>query len=550
LFLNPFNSDSAHHRPIGTGADYASSSHPATRDWLKASKFGINSGDTPWGLYVVEAESNDPVLKVNARSGTNGSRLPANVRFPKGGVDVHFPNGKDGNIAIYDRGGNSFQHLREYSWGNGKPVAGQFRDYDPRGLGHGRKMGERIGTSASGVAAPFGILRGHEINVPGHKIEHALQMVVPARAGCAVMLSKDIKLPATSRDGFASDPKNNTGNIPYGGLMALPPNVDIGKLGLSEPGRRLAEGIRNYGIYVVDNGGCGAGALRADQNINSQVMSQLARDIPKIYPYIRMVLNNDVLGNPVAGGGTALAPNCAFDGNAASVSTPQSKSSKGAPSNPQSASSDASSEKAAPKGSSGGTLTWAATNGANDYYLEIREDNSKQKKVYGRMVKPSAAGCPSGRGTCSFTTPSLSSKVGHKWKVRAVVKGKPQSFTAWAPVGKSNSTASNNQPSTKQAASVEYASTSQPSRTRSNGRELEWRATPRASHYYVEVRAATSKQPKVYGRVVRPKAGGCVSGGTCTHEIPGLPSGVEYKWKVRAVVNGDPQPYTKWQSVG
>jgi hypothetical protein len=46
-------------------------------------------------------------------------------------------------------------------------------------LGHGTRRGERVGTSASGVAAMFGPLRGHEINTPGYRIEHALQMVLP-----------------------------------------------------------------------------------------------------------------------------------------------------------------------------------------------------------------------------------------------------------------------------------------------------------------------------------------------------------------------------------
>ena len=78
-------------------------------------------------------------------------------------------------------------------------------------------------------------------------------------------------------------------------------------------GRRLAEAIQDYGIYVVDTGGCGSGAIRADQHVNSGTLAALKRDIPKIYRHVRMVLNNNVLGSPTAGGGTPRAPNCAFD---------------------------------------------------------------------------------------------------------------------------------------------------------------------------------------------------------------------------------------------
>ncbi|MEZ5865784.1 MAG: hypothetical protein R3D25_17580 [Geminicoccaceae bacterium] len=139
------------------------------------------------------------------------------------------------------------------------------------------------------------------------------------------MLSKDIVPPATTRDGSAGNADENTGNIPYGALLALPSSVSISALGLSEPGTRLARALRDYGMYVVDGGGCGGGAIRADQFVSDQTANQLRRDIPKIYRHIRMVLNNDVLGSPVAGEGSALAPNCAVDGNEATVSAPQAR---------------------------------------------------------------------------------------------------------------------------------------------------------------------------------------------------------------------------------
>ena len=127
------------------------------------------------------------------------------------------------------------------------------------------------------------------------------------------MISTESVLPATGRDRSARNADNNTGHIPYGGLLAIPPSVDLDSLGLSEPGRRLAEAIRDYGIYLGDGGGCNAGAIEADQEIAEKTRKQLREDTRKFYPFMRMVLNNDVLGSPVAGGGEPLAPNCAFD---------------------------------------------------------------------------------------------------------------------------------------------------------------------------------------------------------------------------------------------
>lgn len=319
LFQNPFSRASAHHRPIGTGAVYASATHAATLSWRKAAHFNINAG-APFGVHMVLTGPGDPIRSIAAKATCDRVvNLPAAVRLPAGGLVTNIqtsPSGcPDGDIVVHDSTTGVGHHLRQYNHNGGNPTAGQYRTVNVRGLGHGTRPGERIGSYATGIAAPFGLLRGHEINTPGRTIQHALQIVLPRKpgTGCNIMLSRTILLPATSADGNANSPGNNTGNIPYGGLLALPPAVNLNSLGLSEPGRRLAEAIRNYGIYVVDGGGCAAGAIRSDQTVSSTIRNQLRTDIRKIYPHIRLVLNNNVLGNPVAGGGTPLAPNCAFD---------------------------------------------------------------------------------------------------------------------------------------------------------------------------------------------------------------------------------------------
>lgn len=316
-FLNPFSKASAHHRPIGSGALYASSTHPATRVWQKAKHFNVNVG-APWGVHLAATDSSDPLRSVGAQASCDKVHaLPASVRLPREGLtipNVSYNSGcPDDDVVIFDRTTNTSHGLRQYQWNNGKPSAGQHKTWNAMSLGHGTVMGSRPGSTATGVVSQFGLLRGHEINTPGYRIQHALQMVLPRKPGCNIMLSRDIVLPATSRDGSAGTGGNNTGSIPYGGLLALPPSVNINNLGLSEPGRRLAEAIQDYGIYAVDGGGCGAGAMRADQTVNSGVLSQVKRDIPKIYPLIRLVLNNNVLGSAVSGGGSPLAPNCAID---------------------------------------------------------------------------------------------------------------------------------------------------------------------------------------------------------------------------------------------
>jgi hypothetical protein len=319
LYLNPFNKESAHHRPIGSGAQYAAASHPATKDWLKASTLGINVG-APWGVSMAQTVASDPFMTIAAFAKCDGvSQVPVTIRMPKAGFVtkvVYNANGcTDGVVVVHDKPTGKPHQLRQYDWNNGKPRAGQYRTWPIKGLGHGVKPGDRIGTSASGVAAMFGLLRGEEINVAGRPVQHALQMVLPRTnpSTCNVMIGKTFKLPAVSMDGGWAGTNVNTGNIPYGALMALPPAVSIAGLGLSEPGKRLAQALRDYGIYLVDGGGCQNGAIRADQHVNAATLKLLKQDIPKLYKKMRMVLNNDVLTSPVSGGGTPLAPNCAFD---------------------------------------------------------------------------------------------------------------------------------------------------------------------------------------------------------------------------------------------
>jgi hypothetical protein len=87
--------------------------------------------------------------------------------------------------------------------------------------------------------------------------------------------------------------------------------VNINNLGLSEPGRRVAAALQNYGTYVVDTTQ-GCPNMRGDQNIDGGVKQTLIKDMRKIYPLLRMVLNNDA-GQAASGGGMPRAENCAFN---------------------------------------------------------------------------------------------------------------------------------------------------------------------------------------------------------------------------------------------
>ena len=120
--------------------------------------------------------------------------------------------------------------------------------------------------------------------------------------------------PAAGVDNTCKVAGNCTGHIPYGALLALLPvskgGPDLDSLGLSEPGKRVAEALRDYGMYMHDTGCCVA--LRTDQDVNSTVEKQVNADFGKIYKYIRY--GEKQRRKPTSlRRRIPLAPNCAFD---------------------------------------------------------------------------------------------------------------------------------------------------------------------------------------------------------------------------------------------
>jgi hypothetical protein len=314
LFKNPFNKNSAQHRPIGTGAIYASDTDPATQDWLGASGFNINVGAS-FGALIFEASPSDTYVTIGCdttwRKHCSGTpvtlRLAANLQ---GATD------SDAAANVYDDSTGTLHEFYRFYTTNGYTAAIHL-SMPIRDLGH-TPVGQNIrsGVTASGMSIFTGLLRGHEVNTSGYKIQHTLNFSVPGGPGkCApAMSSQTVVWPASSKDGYCSDREYCTGHIPYGALLAIPPvskgGPDLNTLGLSEPGLRVAEALRDYGMYLYDTARCVT--MRTDQFVTSGVASQLKADLARVYKYIRMILNNDGR-QPVSGGGDALAPNCAFD---------------------------------------------------------------------------------------------------------------------------------------------------------------------------------------------------------------------------------------------
>ena len=308
-FYNPFSKDSAHHRPIGKGAVYTAPDHPATVCFQQGNAFNINVGNRPWGCGIWEAKPDDPLFTVTheALDGEGrASEFPVWCRLPLNMIMEQRRNAGgnfDGVLVVYDRANDTVHHFRQFNWQAAtptpvaKPTAGSHRTWSIRGAAHQPRLGEAVGTSASGVAAMFGILRGWEVKAAGHRIGHGRWCCPGGRIICRAKSCSPAKSGGRLSPWMAPvipTQNDNTGLVPYGSLWAIPPiekgGPDLAKLVLSEMGMRLAECLRDYGAYAVDGGN--ATALRADQDFDDNLAKELKAQTALFYKYLRLVVNS------------------------------------------------------------------------------------------------------------------------------------------------------------------------------------------------------------------------------------------------------------------
>jgi hypothetical protein len=166
----------------------------------------------------------------------------------------------------------------------------------------GDGTGEANGRRASMLPSFAGLIRTGEIGAG--LIPHALAVIAPQR----VLTTKAV-WPATAFDRGAA----YSGTIPMGSLLAIPPSVNVGTLGLSAVGKVIATAAQNYGVYVVDTGGDGLGFLSelgnpelSNDTISAQLLSE---ELTRIASKLQVASNNSVL-SPGGGGTprTSLAP--------------------------------------------------------------------------------------------------------------------------------------------------------------------------------------------------------------------------------------------------
>jgi hypothetical protein len=168
------------------------------------------------------------------------------VTVPHWPAGVAPATGSDGHADIVDEAAGVIHSFWQLKNDNGTWRAAQYAWAPLNGRGFGDGAHYYQGARASGVPAAAGLIRKHEVNDGDTQYRHALAMSLTFNGLAA---SPSYVFPATSADANAAT--TNTGQVPEGTLLMLPPGFDSGRI-TSLPLRKIVETLKTYGAYVVD----------------------------------------------------------------------------------------------------------------------------------------------------------------------------------------------------------------------------------------------------------------------------------------------------------
>ncbi|MFC5137841.1 ricin-type beta-trefoil lectin domain protein [Actinomycetospora rhizophila] len=325
----PFASSSIWNMPIGSGARYVPANLPALPGGSTGARVP-QVDDEP--LVLTPTAPLTPILA--SPGGWGGNRCVtdpattlATVPIPAGYV---LPSdNKNQSAAFLAADGRTVvqtQPLARCAAGGPATSYVRYPDQDIYGPGIQGSHGGS-GMSALGGSIRIGELRPGQVGP-----RHALKINLYARGELGQCASRPecFRWPAVKSDSYAvgwygSVGGNTNTAMRMGSLLAIPPTVNIGSLGLTtEPGRQIAWTLQNYGAYVVDDtygpsfafnaengpGGNMRTQFRADYGQDFEVYASSTnawgRDVQRLRQVLQVVDNNGP--SSVGGGGTPRQP--------------------------------------------------------------------------------------------------------------------------------------------------------------------------------------------------------------------------------------------------
>lgn len=214
------------------------------------------------------------------------------VVIPRWPVAVVPAEGTDGHADIVDPVTgiiHSFFKLKHVD-GNWRALQYAWTRLDGRGWGEPGHYFQ--GARAAAVPTMGGLIRRHEVNDGDSVYRHALAMSLTFNA---LSPGPTYIFPATSADTGAE--KTNSGQIPEGALMMLPPDYDTASIKELKL-RKVAETLKVFGAYVVDRNVGTPFAIYVENGSHFDVHggkwnNEVARELDRIRGGLRQVVAAD-----------------------------------------------------------------------------------------------------------------------------------------------------------------------------------------------------------------------------------------------------------------
>lgn len=301
-FLEPLSLQDSLRRPIGTGAQYSTTSDPGTIAWMAWSGANFNAAPgAGWGCVTIEGLPSYPLQTITRRPGA-GTPFTYQVRHPDN-LETG-PDGTDRAAIFYEQPSVAFPAGRWFeSWRHDNELGPWYsssmhvRLADDLGYSPASR-----GICASGISIVNTIIRQHQWLAVGG-CRHALGIAVPSKPahGSPQILSPAITWPATNTDNSGAQ---NTGAWPYGQRLAIVPpergGVDPSTLPQTLYVQALYWTLVNYGAVLVDQS---AGiALRCDQTVPEAMRQGLIAAWAVLHDYLRAVTNVSAADAATGGG--------------------------------------------------------------------------------------------------------------------------------------------------------------------------------------------------------------------------------------------------------
>jgi hypothetical protein len=250
----------------------------------------IQSSKYSSGCFFADENSSSMILK--PLPGQPGVYDADAETYEKQIVIPHWPNdlvpasGGDGHADIYDVADgviHSFYQLKNID-GEWRARLYAWSKIDGRGWADPAQYYQ--GARAVGISACAGMIRKHEYLSNDLIYPHALAMSLDTTGAAPGYV-----FPATSADSYSG---TNTGKIPEGALVMLPPSFDVTKLKTPEL-VKIAKTLKVFGAYIVDGNYGTPFVIYAETNSglvlhkNGRWNSTAAEELQVIRQALRMV---------------------------------------------------------------------------------------------------------------------------------------------------------------------------------------------------------------------------------------------------------------------